>query len=94
MPTKKFEAAPEFFGNPDGISSLALAKKAGIRYADPPDGSELFPLVVSGSPPAPSKVKTSFGHQVTKANAKAPRCFDSILFVSSGQLDPTQGRDG
>ena len=51
MPTKKFEAAPEFFGSPDGISSLALAEKAGIRYADPPDGSELIPLVVSGSPP-------------------------------------------
>ena len=44
-------AAPEFFGDPDGISSLALAKNAGIRYADPPDGSELIPLVVSGSPP-------------------------------------------
>jgi hypothetical protein len=29
-----------------------------------------FPLVVSGSPPAPPKVKLLFGHQVTKANAK------------------------
>ena len=70
MPLKKFEAAPEFFSNPDGISSLALAKNAGIRYADPPDGSELIPFVVSGSSLARSKVKTSFGHQVTKANVK------------------------
>ncbi len=47
-----------------------MAKKAGIRYSSPPDGTELIPLVVSGSPPAPSKVRLLFGHQVTKANAK------------------------
>jgi hypothetical protein len=70
MPPKKFVPEPEFFSDPDGICSLALAKKAGIRYADPLDGTELIPLVVSGSPPAPPKVKLSFGHQVTKANAK------------------------
>jgi hypothetical protein len=70
MPTSKFVPDPEFFSDPDGICSLAVAKKAGIRYADPPDGTELIPLVVSGSPPAPSKVRLLFGHQVTKANAK------------------------
>jgi hypothetical protein len=31
---------------------------------------ELIPLVVSGSPPAPPKVKLLFGHQVTEADAK------------------------
>ena len=70
MPPKKFVPAPEFFSDPDGFCSLAVAKKAGIRFVDSPDGTELIPLVVSGSPPAPSKAKLSFGHQVTKANAR------------------------
>jgi hypothetical protein len=70
MPSsKKSVPAEEFFGDPDGICSLAVAKSAGIRYADPT--AELIPLVVSGSPPAPPKAKLiMFGHQVTKANAK------------------------
>jgi hypothetical protein len=70
MPPKKFVPDPEFFSDPDGLCSLALAKKAGIRYAEPPNDTKLIPLVVSGSPPAPSKAKLTFGHQVTKANAK------------------------
>jgi hypothetical protein len=70
MPPSKFVPAPKFFSDPDGICSLAVAEKAGVRYSDPPDGTELIPLVVSGSPPAPSKAKLLLGHQVTKANAK------------------------
>jgi hypothetical protein len=70
MPPSKFVPAPKFFSDPDGICSLAVAEKAGVRYSDPPDGAKLIPLVVSGSPPAPSKAKILFGHQVTKANAK------------------------
>jgi hypothetical protein len=52
------------------ISGLANAKQAGVRHADPVDGTGLIPFVASESPPALSKVKTWFGHQVTKANAK------------------------
>jgi hypothetical protein len=70
MPPKIFTPAPEFFTDPVGICSLTVVKKAGIRYADPPDDSDLMPLVVSGSPPAPPKAKLLFGHQVTKANAR------------------------
>ncbi len=81
MPPKTFVPDPEFFSDPDGICSLAMAKKAGIRYSSPPDGTELIPLVVSGSPPAPSKVKSMFGHQVTKANAKHHG--DSTQYYSS-----------
>jgi hypothetical protein len=60
---------PVLFSNPDGICSLAVAKLAGISF-DNEDGTELLPLVVSGSLPAPSKVKLQFGHQVTKADTK------------------------
>jgi hypothetical protein len=45
MPPKKFVPDPEFFSDPDGLCSLALAKKAGIRYGEPPDDTELIPLV-------------------------------------------------
>ena len=69
MPSsKKFVPAAEFFGNPDGMCSLAVAKSAGIRHADPT--AELIHLVVSGTPPGPPKAKLQFGHQVTQANAK------------------------
>ena len=70
MAPQKFVPAPEFFSDPHGICGSVMAKKAGIRYAEPPDDSDLMPLVVSGSPPAPSKAKLLFGHQVSKANAK------------------------
>lgn len=69
-PAKKFVPAPEHFSDPGGICSLAVAKQAGVRYADSPAGAELVPLVVSGSPLALAKVKLSFGHQVTKASAQ------------------------
>jgi hypothetical protein len=69
MVSKKFVPDPVFFSDPDGICSLAVAKLAGISF-DNKDGAELLSLVVSGSPPAPSKVKLQFGHHITKANAK------------------------
>jgi hypothetical protein len=72
MPPKKFVPDPEFFSDPDGLCSLALAKKPGICYAEPPDDTKLIPLVVSGSPPAPSKAKLTFGHQVTIDSVLAP----------------------
>ena len=58
MPTKFKAAVPEFFGDPDGICSLAMAAKAGIHYADPPAALDTAPLVVSESPPALTKVRT------------------------------------
>ena len=57
-------AAPEFFGDPDGIiSSLAMAKKWVFVMLTPLGVSNLINLVVSESPPALSKVQTSVGHQ-------------------------------
>ena len=70
MAPKKFVPAPEFFSDPDGICSFAMAKKAGIRYADRLDGTKLIPLVVSGSPPVLPKERLFLGHQVTKFNAR------------------------
>ena len=70
MAPKKFVLDPVSFGDPDGICSLVMAKAAGIRYSDEDEVDELLPLVVSGTPPGPSKVKLQFGHQVTKSISK------------------------
>jgi hypothetical protein len=68
MAPSKFVLDPVFFGDPDGICSLAVTKLAGIAFQD--DSDKLLPLVVSGSPLTASKVKLQFGHQVTKGMAK------------------------
>jgi hypothetical protein len=70
MPPKTFNVAAECFGDPDGPCSLAVAKKAGIQFAPTSDDSDIVPLVVSGSPPAPAKVKTVCSHSVSKTAAK------------------------
>jgi hypothetical protein len=70
MPPKTFKVASEYFGNPDGHCSFAVAEKAGIQFAPPSDDSDIVPLVVSGSPPAPAKARTVCGHSVSKTAAK------------------------
>jgi hypothetical protein len=66
----EFHAAPKFFGDPNGPCGSAMAEKAGVHQADPSDGSNIVPLVVSESPPALSKARMMFGHPVSKANVK------------------------
>ena len=69
MAPSKFVPDPLFFGDPDGICGLAMAKSAGFSFgSDVP--LELIPLVVSGRPPAPSKGKLQFGHHVTRSISK------------------------
>ena len=46
MPSSKFTVAPEHFGDPDGISGLAMAEKAGVRHADPPDDSSIIIIII------------------------------------------------
>jgi hypothetical protein len=66
-----FVPDPEFFGK-EGICGLDATKVAGIHFVTTDNGedTELIPLVVSGNPPATSKVKLQYGHHVTKAIAK------------------------
>jgi hypothetical protein len=77
---------PVLFSDPDGICSLAVAKLTGISFDDE-DGTKLLSLVVSESPPAPSKVKLQFGHQVTNTKHQGGMCpFYSTPSILQTQL--------
>jgi hypothetical protein len=68
MAPSKFTPDPAFFGDPDGICGLEMAKLAGFSYGEVP--TALLPLVVSGSLPTPAKGKLQYGHHVSKATSK------------------------
>jgi hypothetical protein len=84
MAPSTFVLDPLFFSDPDGICGLNMAKTAGFSLGDMATG--LIPLVFSGRPTAPSKVKLQFGHHVTKTISNHHRA-SSSLFYSQSSVD-------
>jgi hypothetical protein len=86
MSPKTFNVAAECFGDPDGPCSLAVAKKAGVQIAPTSEDSDIVPLVVSGSPPAPAKVRTVCGHSVSKTAAKKHLGASTVFYAPPAAL--------